>query len=96
MMSPNDFVKIFGHLKIPEIIYQGNFNERFIQGVRHSYYPVEEGIVAKGNLPHGRHPHNLWMAKVKTKKWIDRLKTEAEKHPERFRRELTDNILEQD
>jgi hypothetical protein len=52
--------------------------------------------VAKGNLPHGRPPHNIWMAKVKTKAWIDKLKIEAKIHPERFKNQLTDNILEQE
>ena len=95
IITPRDFIKIFGHLKIPEIIYEGNFNESFIQDVKEGKYPVIEGIVAKGNLPHGKHPHNLWMAKIKTKTWIERLKKEAVEHPERFKNELTDNILEQ-
>ncbi len=95
MMSPRDFVKMFGHLKIPKIIYEGNFNESFIQDVKDGKYPVVEGVVAKGNLPHGRPPHNLWMAKVKTKTWIDKLKIEAVEHPERFKNELVDNVWEQ-
>jgi hypothetical protein len=95
MMSPRDFVKMFGHLKIPKIIYEGNFNESFIQDVKDGKYSVIEGIVAKGNLPHGRPPHNLWMAKVKTKTWLDKLKVEAIEHPERFKNQLIDNILEQ-
>lgn len=96
MMSPKDFVKMFGHLKIPEIIYEGKFNESFIQDVKDGKYDVEEGVVAKGLLPKGRPPHNLWMAKVKTKTWIDRLKKEAEKNPEKFKNELANNVLEQE
>ncbi len=95
IMSPKDFIKIFGHLKIPEIIYQGNFNESFIQDVKDGKYPVEEGIVAKGLLPHGKPPHNLWMAKIKTRKWIEKLKAEALKCPEKFKNELIENVLEQ-
>ena len=95
MISPRDFVKMFGHLKIPKIIYEGNFNESFIQDVKDGKYPVIEGVVAKGNLPHGRPPHNLWMAKIKTKAWLDKLKVEADIHPERFKNQLVDNILEQ-
>ncbi len=95
IMSPRDFIKIFGHLKIPEIIYEGNFNESFIQDVKNGKYDLEEGVVAKGNLPHGKHPHNLWMAKIKTRAWIDKLKVEADIHPERFKNQLIDNILEQ-
>jgi hypothetical protein len=95
MMSPRDFVKMFGHLKIPKIIYEGNFNESFIQDVKDGKYPVIEGVVAKGNLPHGKSPHNLWMAKVKTKTWLDKLKVEAVEHPERFKNQLIDNVMEQ-
>lgn len=95
IMSPNDFIKMFGHLKIPAIIYRGKFNESFIEGVKEGFYSVIEGVVAKGNLPHGRPPHNLWMAKVKTRQWIDKLKAEAIDHPERFKNELIDNIMEQ-
>lgn len=95
IMSPTDFIKIFGHLKIPEIIYQGKFNESFIQNVKEGKYPVEEGIVAKGLLPHGKPPHNLWMAKVKTKAWIEKLKREYEIYPEKFKNVLKDNLQEQ-
>jgi len=95
MISPKEFVKIFGHLKIPKIIYEGNFNASFIQDVKDGKYPVVEGIVAKGNLPSGRHPHNLWMAKIKTKTWLDKLREEAIIHPNRFKNQLVDNILEQ-
>ncbi len=38
IMSPRDFVKMFGHLKIPKIIYEGNFNESFIQDVKDGKY----------------------------------------------------------
>jgi len=95
MMPPRDFVKMFSHLKIPQIVYEGNFNESFIQDVKNGEYPVVEGVVAKGNFPHGRPPHNLWMAKIKTRTWIERLKKEAIEHPERFKNELIDNIKEQ-
>lgn len=95
IMPPSEFIKMFGHLKIPEIIYQGKFNESFIQDVKDGKYPVEEGIVAKGLLPHGRPPHNLWMAKIKTKAWINKLKVEFEKNPDIFKNILRENIAEQ-
>lgn len=95
MMSPLDFVQKFRHLKIPKIIYSGNFNDSFIQDVKDGKYPVVEGVVAKGNFHHGKPPHNLWMAKVKTKTWLDKLKIEAIEHPERFKNQLIDNTMEQ-
>ena len=59
-------------------------------------YPVEEGIVAKGLLPHGKPPHNLWMAKIKTRAWIEKLKREYELNPDRFKNVLRDNLKEQE
>jgi hypothetical protein len=48
-----------------------------------------------GLLPHGKPPHNLWMAKIKTKKWIERLKDKAKTDPDIFSKALSDNIKEQ-
>jgi hypothetical protein len=95
ILSPRDFLKAFGHLKIPEIVYEGNFNASFIQDVKDGKYPVEEGVVAKGLLPKGKPPHNLWMAKVKTSAWIEKLKQKSQEQPEIWGKELQDNVEEQ-
>ena len=94
IMLPRDFVKTFGHLKIPEVIYEGIFNLTFIHDVINGRYPVEEGIVAKGILPNKKSQHSLWMAKVKTAKWINKLKNRAQTDV-RFKKELEDNLREQ-
>lgn len=94
MIPPNEFVKMFGHLKIPEIIYEGKFNAQFIKDIEEGKYQVEEGVVAKGQLPRGRPPHNLWMAKCKTRKWMERLKKEAVENIA-LKNQLADNIREQ-
>lgn len=93
--APREFIKMFKTVRIPEIIYEGNFNESFIRDIKDGKYPVKEGIVAKGLLPHGKPPHNLWMAKCKTKAWMDRLKKAAELDPYKFQSELSDNEKEQ-
>ncbi len=94
MLSANDFIKVFSEVKTPEIIYEGKFNAQFIQDVENGKYPVEEGVVAKGQLPKGRPPHNLWMAKCKTRKWMDRLKKAAAENAA-LKSQLMDNIREQ-
>jgi hypothetical protein len=94
-LSPREFIKMFKTVRIPEIVYEGNFNESFIQDVKDGKYPVKEGVVAKGLLPHGRPPHNLWMAKCKTRAWMERLKKAAEISPDKFKNELVDNRKEQ-
>jgi hypothetical protein len=94
IIAPKQFVKHFGHLDIPEVVYMGNFNNEFIQAVREGKYPVDEGVVAKGINPGKKAPHGLWMIKVKTLDWLDRLKRKAENSPE-LRKILAENLREQ-
>ncbi len=73
LIPPRKFVKLFGHLEIPEIIYEGNFNQELIEAVENGEYNVFEGVVAKG----GNNSKNLWMIKIKTKKYLKKLKGEG-------------------
>jgi hypothetical protein len=95
ILTPRQFLKLFGHLHIPNVVYEGNFNQVFIQDVKNGKYPVKEGVVAKGLKPTGKPPHNLWAAKVKTKEWMRLLRIKAEQFAE-FKKILADNELEQD
>lgn len=96
MVLPNDFVKDFGHLDIPKVVYRGNFNKQFISDVRENKYELEEGVVVKGvNPKNKRAQHGLWMSKVKTKWWLSELKSRAQKDEE-FRKALIDNMKEQE
>lgn len=67
-ISPRKFVDLFGHLHIPEIVYEGPLSEQFVKDIREGKYPVIEGVVAKGG-----EGHNLWMRKVKTFAYLKRL-----------------------
>lgn len=69
ILGPREFVKSFGHLKIPPVVYEGNFNQQFIDDVRQGKYRVVEGVIAKGGSG-----HDLWMRKVKTFAYLDKLK----------------------
>jgi len=91
---PKDFVDHFGHLRTAEVVYQGNFNDQFIQDVIQGKYPVGEGVVAKGVKP-GKGVHGLWMAKVKTRAWFERIKERAE-YSETLKKVLADNLREQE
>lgn len=95
IIGPRQFVKHFGHLHIPRVVYEGNFNRSFIARVRHGEFKVEEGVVAKGNNPKGKPPHNLWMAKVKTQAWLEQLRKKAE-YIEALKAVLADNEKEQE
>lgn len=73
IMSARDFVKLFGHLEIPKIIYEGNLTNQFVEDVYNGKYDVVEGIVAKG----GNKKHKIWMRKAKTKTYLDKLKSKG-------------------
>jgi hypothetical protein len=80
ILGPKDFLDLFGHLPVAEVVYQGNFGPWLVDAVRkeegldlESKYDVRaeipEGVVCKG----GR-GHELWMCKVKTERYKAALK----------------------
>lgn len=69
-IPPKQFAKLFGrHEWTAEVVYEGNMNREFIDDVRQGKYPVYEGVICKGAD---------WTAKVKTIKFLDRLRGENE------------------
>jgi len=71
MLHPKLFVDMFGYLDIPEIIHIGNYNKEFVERIRSS--DLKEGVVCKG-VRKTKGNDIVWMAKIKTIKWLDRLK----------------------
>ena len=70
LISPRDFVKEFGHLSFAaEVVYEGKLNDSFVNDVREGRYSVDEGVVCKGGSG-----HKLWMAKIKTNAYRERLR----------------------
>ncbi len=81
IMSPRDFVNMFSHLNVAEVVYEGNLNPSFIKDVRDgtrdaigwiSPLPLMEGVVCKGLT--GKAPHGIWMTKIKTLAYLEELK----------------------
>lgn len=80
MLGPKQFIDLFGHLKVAELITQGNMGEEMIQNVRKELIAIEskydvkaeipEGVICKG----GGGNHDLWMAKIKTERYKEELK----------------------
>jgi hypothetical protein len=71
-LGPKEFLDHFGDLEFAaEVVYEGNFNKEFIERVRNGEFVPEgaEGVIAKGGAG-----HQLWMAKVKTRAYLDKLK----------------------
>ena len=53
-----------------EQVYQGKLTGRFAEDVRTGKYGVTEGVICKG----GTGGSDLWMAKIKTNAYMERLK----------------------
>lgn len=72
-ISPKDFVQLFDgdDLLTPQIVYKGILTKDFIQSVRENNVsiPLNEGVVIKGG-----EGHKLWMCKVKTNDYMEKLK----------------------
>lgn len=69
MIGPEQFVADFGHLNAARVVYQGKLTGRFVEDVRAGKYKVQEGVVCKG----GTGGTNLWMVKVKTRAYMEKL-----------------------
>jgi hypothetical protein len=72
-IAPKQFVKDFGDLGIPDIIYKGELTTEFIQDVKNNVYNLDEGVMCKG-VRKTKGNDVVWMAKIKTKDWLDKLK----------------------
>ena len=73
MVGPREFVKNFGHLDIPRVVYEGNLNTEFVQSVKRNDYGLSEGVICKwGNT--GRWKRDVHMCKIKTNEYVSKLK----------------------
>jgi len=89
ILGPKEFLDIFGHLQIAELVHQGNFDETLIESVRKetldltSKYKVKnqvpEGVVCKGGSG-----HKLWMSKIKTDRYREELKKRYQANWEKY------------
>jgi hypothetical protein len=97
-VSPTDFIAHFGNLPIAKTVYQGPLSRLFIEDVQKGTYPVVEGVVAKGVHPRrrnkGKGAQEVWMAKVKTQKWLDELAKRSNDSDD-LKREYEQNVREQ-
>lgn len=74
-LPPQEFVELTDAYKItrPRVIYTGNLNDEFIADVRACKYDVNEGVICKGTQKTGAHRGHIWMCKIKTQAYLDRL-----------------------
>lgn len=73
ILYPAEYLKLFGDLQIAKLLYRGNPNEEFVRSVKESTLEgmTEEGVVCFA--PNGKTPQPI-MFKVKSNRWIERLK----------------------
>jgi hypothetical protein len=70
MIGPTQFLADFGHLHVARVVYQGKVTGIFTEDVRLGNYGVKEGVVCKG----GAGGSDVWMVKIKTYAYMERLK----------------------
>jgi hypothetical protein len=70
IIAPGQFVADFGHLHAARVVYQGKLTGKFAEDVRVGKYGVAEGVVCKGGVG----GPDLWMVKIKTYAYMERLK----------------------
>jgi hypothetical protein len=79
-IGPKQFVADFGHLRIARVVYEGRLTGKFTEDVRAGKYAVNEGVVCKG----GTGGPDVWMIKVKTNAYMERLKQAFADHWEDY------------
>ena len=75
LVTPKKFIKDFENVvPIPKVIYEGNLNDQFINDIRNNKFNLNEGVICKGLEPSGAFFGHVWMCKIKTQAYFDRLK----------------------
>lgn len=70
LIGPEQLVADFGHLSVARVVYRGKLTGKFADDVRQGSYGVQEGVVCKS----GRGGDDLWMVKIKTHAYMEKLK----------------------
>lgn len=71
MLAPEVLIKDFAAYKgyMPKIVYQGKYSGQLVEDIRNGKFPINEGAVIKGV-----HDNEVYMVKVKTNKYLEKLK----------------------
>jgi hypothetical protein len=68
-VGPRDFLRMFGEMGVARPVYEGMMNDTLINDVRKGRYGVKEGVVCKAMVG-----DEMWMWKIKTLAYMERLK----------------------
>ena len=83
-IPPRQFVKDFGALGIPKVVYDGNLNMEFVKAIKENKYDLSEGVICKGVIKTKKN-EGLYYCKIKTNDWFDRLRS---KHIDLYEEEI--------
>lgn len=71
LISPQEFVEFFKDFNIARVVFRGKYTGQLFVDVRSGKYGVKEGVVIKGMVS-----NKVYMAKIKTDAYLERLKSE--------------------
>ena len=75
MLGPEEFLSHFKNLTIPRILYRGKLKGQLLEDIYQGKFDVPEGVVVKGGSG-----DQIWMAKVKTRAYEEKLKARYGPH----------------
>jgi len=74
VIPPKQFIKDFGSLGIPKVIYEGNLNREFVECVKRNKFDLSEGVICKGVTKMQKGFNQFYYCKIKTTDWFERLR----------------------
>lgn len=76
LVPPREFIKRFGHLDVPKVLYEGLATDEFVESVSDGTLEgmTLEGVICKAPNPNGKKTSQPIMFKIKTQEWLDMLK----------------------
>lgn len=72
ILGPQEFIELFGSQGIPRVLFEGYITEEFVDSVKNSSL---EGMTCEGVVCKGIDKNQLSMFKIKSRLWLDKLKT---------------------
>lgn len=84
ILMPDRFLKLFGHLDVPKVLYHGMITPEFVEAVRNSSLEgmTFEGVVCKAANP--KKTKQPIMFKQKSRAWLDKLHSYCNGNSELF------------
>lgn len=69
VLAPQEFIEKLAGFNIARVLYKGKYSGRIFDDVREGKYNVKEGVVVKGLVD-----NEVYMVKIKTNSYLERLK----------------------